>query len=84
MKFYDAQLETYSKMENATKLAIGKINSIKLDLKRKFTTSSVDMEEDKHIKKRKQENSIKTVNDKKKRLLASSLSLLQNLPMKRQ
>ena len=79
MKFYDAQLETYSKMENATELAIGKINSIKLDLKRKFTTSSADMEEDKRIKKRKQENSIKTVNDKKKRLLASSLSLLQKL-----
>ena len=79
MKFYDAQLETYSKMENATELAIGKINSIKLDLKRKFTTSSADMEEDKRIKKRKQENSIKTANDKKKRLLASSLSLLQKL-----
>ena len=69
-------------MENATELAIGKINSIKLDLKRKFTKSSADMEEDKRIKKRKQENSIKTVNDKKKRLLASSLSLLQKHSIK--
>ena len=44
--------------------------------------ASADEEEEKRVKKRKQENMTKIVNDKKKRLATSSLNLLKELVAK--
>ena len=44
--------------------------------------ASADEEEEKRVKKRKQENMTNTVNDKKKRLATSSLSLLKEIVAK--
>ena len=44
--------------------------------------ASADEEEEKSVKKRKQENITKTVNDKKKRLATSSLNLLKEIVAK--
>ena len=69
-------------MKIATELVLGKINSLTSNLKRRFTVASADEEEEKRVKKRKQENMTKTVNDKKKRLATSSLNLLKEIAAK--
>ena len=82
MAFYDSLIDECVQMKNATELALGKINSLTSNLKRKFTVASADEEEEKNVKKRKQENMTKTVNDKKKRLATSSLNLLKEIVAK--
>ena len=79
MVFYDSLIDECVQMKNATELALGKINSLTSNLKRRFTVASADEEEEKRVKKRKQENMTKIVNDKKKRLATSSLNLLKKL-----
>ena len=82
MAFYDSLIDECVQMKNATELALGKINSLPFNLKRRFSVASADEEEEKRVKKRKQENMTKTVNDKKKRLTTSSLNLLKEIVAK--
>ena len=82
MTFYDSLIDECVQMKNATELALGKINSLTFNLKKIFTVASADEEEEKSVKKRKQENITKTVNDKKKRLATSSLNLLKEIVAK--
>ena len=79
MAFYDSLIDECVQMKNATELALGKINSLTSNLKRRFTVASADEEKEKRVKKRKQE---KTLNDKKKRLATSSLNLLKEIVAK--
>ena len=73
MSFFDKLLEKCSEFTTATETAIGKIHLLTGNLKKRFTTASADVEEEKRIKKRKRENATKSAKDKQKDYLPQPL-----------
>ena len=64
MNFYPKLLEKCSEFTTTTETAIEKIHVLAGNLKKCFSTALADAEEEKQVKKRKQENATESAKDK--------------------